>query len=165
MPICKNCNNEFPNKIKIDGKYYALTSRKFCPDCSPIGSRNTRSYIIELQENEAFCSRCFKIKNKKEFYVRKESGRVFSYCMECQKNIKILKMEEKLERMIEERNGCCADCGGYFPIPVYEFFKEGLIYPLNKAKNMSFERLKNELSDYIMLCLNCSAIRKWQIKD
>lgn len=161
MPKCKNCEKEFPNKIKVDGKYYSLTSRKFCPECSPLGSRNTRSYIIELEENEAFCARCLKIKTKKEFYTRKDSGRPFSYCIECQKVIKNLKLQEKLERIIEERGGCCSDCEGFFPMPVYEFYRDGKIYQLSKAKNMSLEKLKEELQDFTMLCLNCSAIRKW----
>lgn len=161
MLKCKNCNNEFPNKIKVDGKSYNLASRKFCPECSPLGSRNTRSYIIELQENEAFCARCLEIKDKSCFYVRKDSGRSFSYCIECQKIIKNLKLREKLERIIEERNGCCADCKGFFPIPVYEFYRDGETYKISKAKNMSLYKLKTELKDFIMLCSNCCAIRKW----
>lgn len=162
MPECKNCGNDFPNKIRIDGKYYSLTSRKFCLDCSPLGARNTRSYIIELKEGEAFCARCLTVKNEKEFYIRKDSGKPFSYCIDCQKVIKNLKLQEKLERIIEERGGCCADCGGFFPIPVYEFYKEGYVYQLSKAKNMSFDKLKIELANFTMLCLNCSAIRKWE---
>lgn len=161
MPICQNCKREFPNNIKINNKSYNLASRKFCIECSPLGARNTRSYIIELQENEAFCAKCLKIKNKKEFYIRKDSSRTFSYCMECQKEVKNFKLQEKLERIVEERGSVCADCSGCFPIPVYEFFYEGKIYLTSKFKNMSLERIREELKNYIMLCLNCCAIRKW----
>ena len=62
MPICKNCNEEFPNKIKVDGKTYNLSGRKFCLKCSELGARNTRQYIVELKEDEAFCIKCLKIK-------------------------------------------------------------------------------------------------------
>lgn len=162
MPICKNCGEEFPNKIIVEGAVRSLAGRKFCPKCSPLGGRNTRSYIIELNDDEAFCARCQKVKNKDEFYIRKDSGRPFSYCMKCQKKIKELKLQEKLERIVEERNGACADCGVSFPIPVYEFYSDGGVYCLSKAKNMSLQKLKDELKDHIMLCLNCSAIRKWE---
>ena len=42
MPICRKCENRFPNTKKIDGKKRYLNSRKFCLDCSPFGSRNTK---------------------------------------------------------------------------------------------------------------------------
>lgn len=43
MPkICRKCNKEFPYHKKINGKVRNLNSRKFCLDCSPFGSRNTK---------------------------------------------------------------------------------------------------------------------------
>jgi hypothetical protein len=161
MPICKNCNKEFPNKINIDGETKALIGRKFCLECSPHGGRNTRSYIIKLDKNQAYCARCRETKNKSEFYVRKSSGKPFSYCIKCQETVKALKFEEKLERMILERGGVCNDCGIPYPMPVYEFYSESDIYHLSKAKNMSLHRLREEVKDYILLCKNCSVIRKW----
>lgn len=161
MPICKNCKEEFPNKININGQDHILTGRKFCIKCSPLGSKNTRSYIVELKENEAFCVRCQQIKNKNEFYIRKDSGKPFSYCVKCQNKVKMLKLEEKLERIVEERGGICQDCSISYPTPVYEFYSKDNTYQLSRAKNMSLEKLKEELKDYIMLCRNCSAIRQW----
>jgi len=161
MPTCKNCGKEFPNKINIDGHNHILAGRKFCISCSALGSKNTRSYIIELKENEAFCVRCQKIKNKKDFYIRKNNGKPFSYCVKCQNEVKLLKLDEKLERVVEERGGMCQDCECSYPTPVYEFYSDDKIYQLSKAKNMSLERIKEELKDYIMLCRNCSAIRRW----
>lgn len=162
MPICKNCNKEFPNKISFEGEVYNLTGRKFCPECSPIGSRNTRSYIVKLQENEAFCIRCKQIKNKDEFYARKNNGKPFSYCIDCQELVKKLKLEEKLERIIQIRGGACQDCGQVFPSPVYDFYSEDNTFHISKARNMSLERLLIELEKYIMICKNCVAIRKWE---
>jgi hypothetical protein len=162
MPICKNCNKEFPNKIIVKSEIFNLTGRKFCPDCSPIGSRNTRSYIVKLQENEAFCIRCKQIKNKDEFYARKNNGKPFSYCIDCQELVKKLKLEEKLERIIQIRGGACQDCGQVFPSPVYDFYSEDNTFHISKARNMSLERLLIELEKYIMICKNCIAIRKWE---
>jgi hypothetical protein len=165
MLTCRNCKKEFPNKIDIEGKIYSLKSRKFCLSCSPLNSRNTRSYIIKLHNNEAFCARCKKIKCRKKFYSRK-NGNPLSYCIKCQNRIKNLKLEEKLERIIEERGGSCVDCGIVYPIPVYEFYSNKNVYQLSKAKNMSLERIKKDLEKYIMLCKNCSTVRQWvQEKD
>jgi hypothetical protein len=161
MPICKNCQKEFPNKITKEDKIYNLSGRKFCIECSPLGKRNTRTYVISLQENEAFCSRCSKIKEKSAFYLRK-NNQPFSYCIECQKIIKDIKLQEKLEILIEGRGGICADCNCSFPIPVFEFYYENSVYQLSKIKNMSIIKIQQGLKNHIMLCLNCSAIRKWQ---
>ena len=163
MPICQNCDKEFPNRMKIDNKFRNLSSRKFCPACSPIDSNNTRSYIVELKENEAYCPRCNEIKNKNDFYVRKNNKKPFSYCIECQKQVKNIKFQEKLERVVEERSGVCVDCGICYPITVYEFYSEEKgKYQLSKTKNMSLMKVKDELKNYVMLCLNCCAIRRWE---
>lgn len=162
MLICKNCGKEFPKKTTINNITYNLTGRKFCPDCSPIGSRNTRTYIVKLLENESFCSRCKKIKSKEEFYLRKNNGKSFSYCITCQEEIKQLKFEEKIERIIQLRGGCCQDCGEVFPAPVYDFYSEENIFYISKARNMSIEKLIFQLEKYIMICKNCCAIRKWE---
>ena len=118
--------------------------------------------MSDTQHGETIvCARCQKEKLAKEFYTRK-NGKPLSYCMLCQKVVKELKLDENLERIIEGRGGCCTDCKGVFPTPLYAFYKDGKIYQLSKAKNMSFQRIKEELSEHIMLCLNCSGIRKWE---
>lgn len=165
MLICKNCNKEFPNKIIINDVSYNLTGRKFCPECSPIGCRNTRSYIIKLSENESFCSRCKLIKNKNQFYMRKNNGKAFSYCIDCQEEIKQLKFDEKLDRIIQLRGGACQDCNNIFPAPIYEFYSTDDVFYISKARNMSIEKLIEKLENYIMLCKNCCAIRKWEKKE
>jgi len=161
MKICKNCGQQFPVKINIDGQIKYLTSRKFCLKCSPLNGHNRRTYIIKVEDGKAYCARCQEIKNKSEFYIRKGSGKPFSYCISCQEKVKNLKFDEKIERIIQERGGVCRDCGVSYPIPVYEFYSDKNIYRLSKARNMSLQRLKEEIKNYIMLCKNCSTIRKW----
>lgn len=162
MPTCQNCKKEFPNKIKINGEIFNLNGRKFCPSCSPVGGRNTRSYIVKTEENESFCSHCKQIKNKSEFYSRKNNGKSFSYCIACQEEVKKLKLEEKLSQIIELRGGACQDCNNVFPASVYDFYSEENVFHISKAKNMSLEKLLIKLSAYIMICKNCCAIRKWE---
>jgi len=162
MPTCNNCGNEFPNKISKDGETISLSGRKFCLECSPLGNKNTRSYIVKLQDSEAFCARCQKIKNKDEFYARKDSGKPLSYCIICQSELKELKFQENIERVIQEKGCVCQDCGLSYPAPIYEFYFDGTVYNLSKARNMSFERFSNNLQEYTMLCRNCSAMRDWE---
>ncbi len=160
MPICKNCQKKFPNKLMIDNKAHYLSGRKFCPNCSPIGTRNTRTYIIKKSDNEAFCPRCAQIKNITEFYTRK-NGKPFSYCMDCQEEIKDLKFQENLERIAELKGVVCQDCGILYPIAIYDFYNNGEVYQISKIRNMSFGKIKELFRDYAMLCKNCCALRQW----
>lgn len=161
MPICNNCGNRFPNRIIRDGEMVSLSGRKFCLECSPLGGKNTRSYIVKLQDGEAFCARCQQVKGKNEFYSRKGNGKPLSYCIQCQSELKSLKFQENLERLIQDRGCACQDCGVSYPACVYEFYLEGKVYNLGKAKGMSFEKLAAGLRDHAMLCRNCSALRDW----
>jgi len=106
------------------------------------------------------CARC-KIDKPISLFYNRKNGKPLSYCMECQKRVKELKLQENLERIIEEYGGICADCKGVFPIPVYDFYINGKIYQISKAKNMSLKKIKEDLKDALMLCKNCCAIRKW----
>ena len=42
MPICKQCNCNFPKYAILDGKWRDLRSRSYCPQCSPLGTRPHR---------------------------------------------------------------------------------------------------------------------------
>lgn len=44
------CGNKFPKKIVIDGKERNLQTRKFCFECSPFGSHNTRNLIATARQ-------------------------------------------------------------------------------------------------------------------
>lgn len=160
MPNCKNCQKEFPNNIVINGITHSISSRKFCLECSPFGSRNTRSYIIDLKENEGFCSRCSNIKNIKKFYKRK-NGRPLSYCIDCQNEVKQLKFEEKTEMLVELFGGKCKDCEISYPPIIYCFYDENNVYYITKLYNMSLGRAKKKFENYDMLCRNCYIMRKW----
>jgi hypothetical protein len=161
MPKCNNCGKTFPKVIKINGRYLGLNSRKFCTECSPIGGKNTRRYIIELKEGEAFCAHCGHTKNKNEFYKRKYTGQPLSYCIDCQNVIKQVKFEEKLNLIVENRGGECSCCKNSYPISVFDFIKNGKVFKLSKIRNMSTAKILKEIKDCEMMCKNCIAILKW----
>lgn len=163
MPVCKNCGQRFPNRIRIDGRVRRLSSRSFCLKCSKLDGRNRRPYIVQVPEGMAFCARCQKMKQRNLFHSRK-NGKPLSYCKNCQNETKILKWEEKMEKVVASKGGVCADCGMVYPTPVFRFIKNGKPYPLSRSKNMSWERILEALAGHEMLCLNCEAMRAWQEK-
>ena len=71
MPVCKKCNNKFPNRIIVDGHPRILSSRKYCLDCSPYGLHNTKK-LTEFRaiEGSKLCPRCNTSKDISEFYKR-----------------------------------------------------------------------------------------------
>ena len=160
MPKCNNCGKDFPSSIDQDGKRITLGGRRFCLDCSPLGAKNRRTYVVKPQLGKAFCARCRKELDRSMFYSRKD-GSPLSYCQECQEEAKLLKLDEKIEKAIALKGGACADCGGVFPAPVFQFRKGDKIFAVSRAKNMSWARLEAILADHEMLCLNCCAMRNW----
>jgi hypothetical protein len=137
-----------------------LSGRRFCLECSALDGYNRRTYIIDIDEGQAFCARCQQQKPRNEFYSRK-SGKPLSYCKSCQDKIKNLKFEEKIEKAIALKSGTCADCGQTFPAPVFEFLYKEQVLPISMVKNMSWERFLKVLERCEMLCRNCGALREW----
>jgi len=62
MKTCLKCKKEFPITIIIDNKKRNLCSRKFCLDCSPFGSGNSKNIV----NGERPTSKVFSL-GKKEF--------------------------------------------------------------------------------------------------
>lgn len=58
MPICKNCNKSFPNRMIIDGKERVLNRRKFCLECSPFGFHNTSPTLAYKRKTKPTCRNC-----------------------------------------------------------------------------------------------------------
>lgn len=53
MPkVCKKCQKTFPFVVLVNGKERNLNSRKFCLDCSPFGTHNTKD-ITASREKKA----------------------------------------------------------------------------------------------------------------
>ena len=163
MPICKNCGKSFPNRIKIEGHVWHLTSRKFCPECSKLGKNNRRQYIINIEDGYSYCARCMEVKPESEFHKR-SNKKPLSYCKKCSEEVKSLKFEEKLDKIIMNFGGICEDCLQTYPSTVFRFWKEDKVFPISRIKNMSFQKAIEALNGYKLLCLNCVEIRKWQSK-
>lgn len=51
MPKCQQCGDEFPNRVKVNGKTKNLSTRRYCLRCSPFGSHNTRKLGSDARRN------------------------------------------------------------------------------------------------------------------
>ena len=150
MPICEKCNKTFPNWIKIDGVNHNLHKRKYCFECSPFRGHNTK--VLVPKEKVYKCSKCGDT-NKENFYKRKRT-----ICKNCKNKETALLSKEKRNFAVNYLGGKCTHCG-------FNKYKCSLdihhINPKMKDKNFtsmrhwSYERIKKELKNCILLCKNC----------
>ena len=78
----------------------------------------------------------------------------------------ISKSKEQLDEAVEYLGGACHDCGGKFPLPVYDFHH---LDPTEKEHNLgnilrrkNFSEIEKELSKCVLLCANCHRIRHFE---
>lgn len=68
MKTCEKCGKLFPFNIVIDGKLRNLGSRKYCLDCTPFKTHNTKN-LIDTSTNIILCKFCGKpVKRKPNIY-------------------------------------------------------------------------------------------------
>jgi len=158
MPICKKCNNSFPNRLKIDGKYRTLSSRKYCLDCSPFGLHNTKPIhkndkrTMKTKPEEITCTVCGRVyiydnKNKK--------GHTKTKCNSCLVNIRRYKLKVK---MVDYKGGECVKCGYKKNIKALTFHhvdSNEKDFGLSGSHCRSWNAIKKELDKCILLCSNC----------
>jgi len=80
MPICKKCNNRFPNRIKIDGNIVEYKGGK-CVQCGY--NKNMKALVfhhINPNEKEFSLSGCHCISWKR---IKKELDKCILLCANC----------------------------------------------------------------------------------
>jgi hypothetical protein len=162
VPICKKCENRFPNRIMIDGKWHVLNRRKYCFDCSPFDKHNTKvlhevpkseivSEIIEDKEIECLCTIC----GRKYVYGR--NGHTKNKCNSCLTNHKRHEIKDK---MIEYKGGKCQRCGYNKTTAALQFHHinpETKEFSPSGNHGRSWNVAKKELDKCELLCANCHA--------
>lgn len=157
MPTCQKCSNEFPNRLKLDGKYRNLQRRKYCLECSPFGEHNTAKLNGEpikssTKDGMKICSKCGE-DNQANFYNNKKT-----ICKKCHNQYTLNKGQEKRHKAIDRLGGKCYICGYnkyYGSIDIHH------LDPSVKDKNFaclrgwSWERIEKELQNCVALCRNC----------
>jgi hypothetical protein len=148
MATCQKCQQDFANRPIIDGKQRDITYRKYCLECSPFRSHNTRR--LEDEPILYKCKYC-----GEDCTIRRKQTHKNMTCRRCY--IKI-KRDEKKAQLLEAAGGQCAICGYnrcsralsfHHRDPEHKSFAIGLMMSL------SIEKLLAESEKCILLCHNC----------
>lgn len=158
MPICLNCTLYFPNAVKIDGVIRNLQNRKYCLECSPFGSHNTKTIhiISEGDLGPRSCSKCKLVKPPEEFYSA--GNKLHSWCKACNKSNAITRQKAIKAQCVAYKGGKCEHCGLVDDPCIYDFHhsdpsQKG--FTIARFSCRSLEMLKPELDKCLMLCSNC----------
>lgn len=155
MPTCRKCGHDFPNRVVLDGKEHSLGKRKFCLDCSPFGTHNTRKLDQPPKREITFsevrtcgiCGRSYTYKN----------GGSPSKCPSCNSNLRRFALKIKA---IDYKGGKCVVCGYSRCVGALCFHHRD---PNEKEFTISgnhcrrWDVLKQELDKCVLLCTNCHA--------
>lgn len=156
MPICHNCDANFPNTILIDGTWKNLNKRKYCLQCSPFNKHNTKKISCKAEHKK--CPRCFKIKTLDLFYARKDK-RPSAYCIDCAIEQTLERTQATKQKCIDYKGGKCQGCGYNKYIGALEFHHRDRVtksYDISKKlRGHSFEKLKLELDKCVLVCSVC----------
>ena len=160
MKTCRNCGNEFPSTINIDGISRNISKRQYCLECSPFGKRNRK--ILERgvsAENTKLCFMCEQIKPADEFYPKRKTKTLSAYCKICS-GIESKARQAKFKKdCLSYKGEQCVNCG-------YDRCDAALdFHHLDKSKkefsisNLRFykmnDKVKSELDKCVVLCSNC----------
>lgn len=132
MKTCKNCKKQFPIYIKIGTKYHNLCNRKFCLECSPFKSHNTRDITKEKAST---------------LYPNKGTYR----------HVKLFR-ERKKQKAVEYLGGKCRVCGynkHYKMLEFHHLDPSQKDFGISSKASWGFEKIKTEIEKCALLCPNC----------
>jgi hypothetical protein len=170
--VCKNCGKAFSLRVRIDGEIHSLQNRKYCLECSPYKSHNTRQldrykkYIKEGRLVEKECSQCGEIKPIEEYY--NNGNRPHSFCKKCLNLKSVERFRERKLWAIDYKGGECQMCGYNKYAGALEFhhldpnIKD---FTIDRYNKLSKDRLKVELDKCILLCANCHRELHYELKN
>lgn len=138
---CELCGKRFPQRQLVDGVYKNLQRRKYCFECSPFGSGNTRkldgSSEEELVEKK-------KAADKEKYRKWQDKARL-----------------ERKAKLVEMLGGKCQRCGYDKCLAALSFHHRD---PTEKKFALSVKGLCHKWDDIVeeakkcdLLCMNCHA--------
>lgn len=144
--LCPKCNAVVPNKITQYGKTINLQRRKYCLECSPLNSGNTRKLEIDKTQLKLCCI-C-------EQHTLCKKGNV---CESCRTTIRRYKIKLKL---VEYKGNKCSKCGKQFENLRNYVFHHQDTHDKNydiagNAYLKTWEELKSEIDKCVLLCHIC----------
>lgn len=154
MPICKKCNERFPNRVKIDGKSFSIHKRSYCLKCSPFG-------------NKSFCGPT--PKNRKKW----DPKTLEKVCISCNrsfihktKNLECTTCRAAKTRKINKLKalamlgGKCQKCGYSKSSYALDFHHKNpteKLFTLSSNWQRPWSILSTEVAKCELLCRNCHA--------
>lgn len=149
MPICKKCNNQFPNRVTIEGKQRILNRRKYCLDCSPFDKHNTKQ-LDKFPSDLTICCKC-----GKSYLYERGKGLSRTICGSCLTN---RQRNWKKEKAVQLLGGKCQLCGYDKCNQALQFHHknpEKKEFGISGMYCISWERIEREIKKCILLCANC----------
>lgn len=155
MNICVKCDEEFPIKVEINGKIRNLQRRKYCLDCSPFKSGNTKKLhklpekLVcitcgkQLRGNQTkFCSGAFKVKEHQGYEEQKLRG------------------IKRKAYLVMQAGGECQKCGYKSNLSVLHFDhrnpeEKGFELDMRTLSTRTFASIIEEFAKCDLLCANC----------
>ncbi len=142
---CRKCGEYIPYVMTIDGKQHNLQRRKFCVDCSPLGSRNTRSDDPSIPP--------------------KKKGKYSEWSDEQKLLHKARVYKHGLDRklkLVEMSGGKCVRCGYKRCLRALSFHhlepeKKEFGLTLNNLWSKSWGKIVTEFKKCELLCVRCHA--------
>lgn len=161
MPVCKQCNETFPNRMLINRKWRVMNSRQFCLTCSPFMAHNTKAILYDkthyTQTGMKICIDCGIEKSKAEFYTTRDKIHG-NKCKKCY-TIMCVKKQQDMKKRIVAYLGCeCIICkynetmGALSCHHVNPLEKE---HDLFRLTTRSWKNIVAELNKCVLLCIRC----------
>ena len=148
--------------------------------------KGEKNKILGEPEGKKLCTKCLKVKGLEDFHSDK-TGRhkKATLCKECanaqtresyktlmtnpenrvnKNNKRKLVLQERKRLAVEHKGGSCEDCGGVYPLCVYDFHHvdpKTKDYDPSQAAAISVETMFKELDKCVLLCSNCHRIRHY----
>jgi hypothetical protein len=130
---CRKCKKPFKNRVFLDGQWKNICNRKYCLECSPWKSHNTKADIDAPKKIK-------KLRNAEQVSEWRRKSKL---------------------KLIDYKGGKCQRCGYNKAYPsVYQFHHRDpkeKDFGIGSGCVQSFEKMKTEADKCDMLCRNCHA--------
>ena len=149
MPTCRKCHKDFPNRMKINGKFRNLQNRWYCIECSPFGQRNTQK-LEKPKNRDCICKIC-----KRSYVYSKRKGHQYHKCNSC---VALENKKKKKQKAVEYKGGACFICNYNKCNDALDFHH---VNPKEKSflishnYNRAWNILEKELDKCVLLCCRC----------
>lgn len=141
--LCPNCNQSVPKYVWKNGKKINCQNRRYCFDCSPLGSHNTR--VLEVSENTKECPDCLDLHNQRN-----------KRCFRCYFHRRKRRIRQKIEQIVGYSCWICGYDKCKRNIHFHHVNEETKSFGLTARELMlKWDRIWPEMQKCIVLCGNC----------